>query len=110
MAPKRIKVSPGKKQSQFAFYVGIGFVLIGLFIAIPTFGPFGIFWTAIAGFICYSHFRNGFSNEKIPSYEIDIEDDDSIEARLKQLENLYNQRLITEEEYQNKRQQILNEI
>ena len=42
MADKRIKVKPGKTQSKFGFVVGILFVLIGCFVAIPAFGPFGI--------------------------------------------------------------------
>lgn len=118
MAPKRIKVSPGKTQSQFGFIVGLVFVLIGIFIAIPTFGLFGIFWTACAGMICFSHYRNGFSNQRIPTYEIDIEEGESnvqevtssIESRLKQLENLYNNGLITRDEYDQKRQEILDEL
>ena len=62
MAQKRIKVKPGKTQSKIGFGVGIVFVLIGIFIVIPIFGTFGIFWTAVAGFIAFSHYRNGFTD------------------------------------------------
>lgn len=118
MAPKRIKVSPGKTQSQFGFIVGIVFVFIGIFVAIPAAGLFGIFWTACAALICFSHYRNGFSNQRIPTYEIDIDEGEatyqestsSIESRLKQLEDLYNRGLITRDEYDQKRKEILDEL
>ena len=65
MAPKRIKVKPGKTQSKIGFVVGLVFVLIGCIVVIPTFGPFGIIWTAIAGVIAFTHYKNGFTAEQI---------------------------------------------
>ena len=74
MAQKKIKVKPGKTQSKMGFIVGILFVIIGCFIAIPTFGLFGIIWTAIAGVIAFTHYKNGFSDEGVATHEIIIED------------------------------------
>ena len=48
MARKKIEVKPGKRQSKIGFFVGIGFVIIGFVIAIPTAGLFGIIWTVTA--------------------------------------------------------------
>ena len=126
MSAKRVKVKPGKAQSKMGFIVGLIFVGIGIFVAIPTFGLFGIFWTAIAGFIAYSHYKNGFTDEGFPTHEIIIDEDelsamreeggsgdfagDDIEARLKTLASLYDQGLITGEEYEAKRKEILEEI
>lgn len=131
---KRIHVRPSKGQSKLGFGVGIIFCLIGLFIAIPTFGPFGIFWTAIAGWITYSHYKNGFTDKPIDSHVIEIEDDgqdvtvtrhggyrtysydtkvtsaEEAEERLKKLQSLYNQSLITYEEYEQKKKEILDEL
>lgn len=117
MTDKRIKVKPGKMQSKLGFFVGILFVLIGCAVAIPTFGPFGIIWTAIAGVITYSNYKNGFSDEGIATHEIIIEGDneiaptfdseEDIEAKLIKLNSLYDQRLITQEEYDEKRKEIL---
>ena len=129
---KKIHVRPGKGQSKIGFGVGIVFCLIGIFIAIPTFGPFGIFWTAIAGWITYSHYRNGFTDEPIDSHVIEVDDDGkdvtvtrhggyqhtysydtkeaSAEERLKKLQSLYNQSLITYEEYEQKKKEILDEL
>ena len=126
MTGKRVKVKPGKAQSKMGFIVGLIFVGIGLFIAIPTFGLFGIFWTAIAGFIAYSHYKNGFTDEGFPTHEIIIDEEElagmdrnaggenfdgnSIEARLRTLGELYDQGLISGEEYEAKRKEILDSL
>ncbi|MEE0967542.1 MAG: SHOCT domain-containing protein [Bacilli bacterium] len=107
---KRIKVRPGKTQSKFAMIVGIVFCCIGVFIVIPVFGPFGILWTGVAAYITYSHYRNGYTDRPMATYEIDVDDDHSIENRLKNLDSLYNQGLITREEYDSKRKEILEDI
>ena len=126
MSAKKVKVKPGKEQSKVGFIVGLIFVLIGLIVVIPTFGVFGIFWTAVAAFIAYSHYKNGFTDEGFPTHEIIIDeeelagmrecagtedfDGESIEARLKTLASLYDQGLISGEEYEAKRKEILSEI
>ena len=139
---KKIHVRPSGAQSKVGFAVGILFCLIGLFFAIPTFGIFGVFWTAVAGWITYVHWRNGFSDNKIDSHVIEVEDIDpdnvtitshrgfgtsytvntsefedasdydssDMERRLKSLQSLYEQRLITKEEYEEKKQEILKEL
>ena len=117
MAPKRIKIKPGKAQSKMGFGVGILFVIIGFVVVIPTFGLFGVIWTAVAGVIAYTNYKNGFSNEGIATHEIVIEDGvessdtgEDIEAKLIKLSSLYEQRLITKEEYDEKRKQLLDEL
>ena len=71
---RKIHVRPGRGQSKFGFGVGIVFCLIGLFVVIPTFGLFGVFWTAIAGYITYANYRNGFTDKQIDSHVIEIDD------------------------------------
>ncbi len=113
MASKKIKVKPGKTQSKLGFFVGIAFVLIGCIVVIPIFGPFGILWTAVAGFITYSHYKNAYTDEGMATHEIVIDEDseeEDIEAKLKKLESLYSQGLITQEEYQEKRKEFLQEF
>ena len=48
MARKRIRVKPGRAQSRMGFFAGLLFCLIGVFMVIPIFGVFGIFWTLMA--------------------------------------------------------------
>ena len=128
MAGKKVKVKPGKAQSKIGFIVGLIFVGIGIFMVIPTFGPFGLLWTAIAAFIAYSHYKNGFTDEGFPTHEIIIDEDElsgmmneagqkdlaggssDIEERLRTLASLYDQGLITGEEYEVKRKEILRLI
>ena len=75
------------------------------------FGLFGIIWTCLAGFICYSYYKNAYTDEGMPAYEISIDEDVSqIEERLKKLDHLYNNGLITRDEYDEKRKEILNQI
>ena len=137
---KRIHVRPGKTQSKFGFAIGLIFCAIGVFIAIPMAGPFGILWTAVAVFITFSNYKNGFTKEGIDSHVIEIDengddvtitkhsglgyrsfayeteetekrtDGNDIEERLKSLQSLYDQRLITKEEYEEKKQEILKEL
>ena len=134
---KRIHVRPGKGQSKAGFVVGIIFCLIGVFIAIPIFGIFGVLWTAAAGYITFVHYRN----KQIDSHVIEIDEDgedatvtthtgfqrhlyktegnfhrtdkpesESVEERLKKLTSLYMQSLITREEYEQKKKEILDEL
>lgn len=120
MAPKKIKVKPGKTQSKLGFIVGILFVIFGVVVAIPTFGLFGLIWTGVAVMIAVTNYKNGFSEEGIATHEIVIEDGmdrterkadgEDIEAKLMKLNSLYEQRLITKEEYDEKRKELLKEL
>lgn len=137
---KKIHVRPSKSQSKAGFIVGILFCLIGIFMVIPIFGLFGIFWTAVAAWITYVNYRNGFTDKQIDSKVIEIEDDgkdvtftshsgfetyscqmedirdkdtvekEDVESRMKKLQSLYDQGLITGEEYEQKRKEILDEL
>ena len=100
----------------FAGAVGVVFCLIGLFVVIPTFGPFGIFWTLIALFITIRSFAMAAGKADMGSYVIEDEEKSSekkcqtAEERLTELQNLYDRRLITTEEYEAKRREILEEL
>ncbi|MGI6659197.1 MAG: SHOCT domain-containing protein [Dethiobacteraceae bacterium] len=118
---KRIKVKPGKGQSTVGFFAGLVFCCIGLFIAIPTAGLFGVFWTVIAVIITAVHGINAFTGKTIASHEIMISDDSefqlaeraerlSPEERLQELQALYDKGLITAAEFQQKRKKIIDSI
>lgn len=116
MARKRVTYCPGKTNGVFGCIVGGIFVLIGITVAIPSFGAFGILWTlgaaGITVYNAYSAFGKGYMGP-----EINIEDDTSsggtvggTETRLRELQGLYDRGLITQEEYEMKRQEILREL
>ena len=117
MGRKRVTYRPGKTSGVFGIVWGSIFVLIGLFVVIPTFGPFGILWTLMAvgitGYNAYTAFGKGYAGPEIHIEEDHVENSGapgSAEERLKELRSLYDQRLITEEEYEAKRQEILKQL
>ena len=101
--------------------VACSFVFLGVTVVIPGSGAFGLLWTGLA--VCFAVFgvfnliqtirgRNG----------VEIVDETeggtgctgcaggSAEQRLQELRNLYDRSLITEEEYEEKRKEILREL
>ena len=128
MARKRVTYRPSKSGSVLGGVVGVIFVLIGLFVVIPTFSMgggfgaiFGVFWTILAAVIAGTNFYQAFGKGYIGP-EIHIEEEGKSEhaqdapapgdaqARLTELRALYDQRLITQEEYEQKRREILEEL
>lgn len=109
MRRRRATYRPGKAQGVFGIVWGGIFIVIGLVVAVPRFGPFGLLWTLMAigitGYNAYLAFGKG----KVGP-EIYIEDGGSAEARLQELRSLYDRSLITEEEYEEKRKEILKEL
>ena len=115
MARKRITYRPNKANGVFGVVWGGIFVLIGLVVVVPNFGAFGILWTLAAVAITVMNGYHAFGKKYIGP-EIHIEEEDvensgaSAEERLQQLRNLYDRSLITAEEYEAKKQEILKEL
>ena len=112
---KRMRYQPSKSQSIFSGIVGIIFCLIGLFFVVPTFGLFGLFWTAIAVFMTVRSFAMAKGKADMGSYVIEDENGGeksgkTAEERLTELQNLYDRRLISTEEYEQKRKEILEDL
>ena len=119
-----VRVHPSKPSMVLSLVVGVIFCLFGIFIAIPNFGLFGLFWTLISAGITVVNAMPLFSGEERDVYHtMTIEDeggyDDSIAAdtesddaaaRLEKLKELYDRRLITTEEYESKREEILRRL
>ena len=128
MSRKRVRVKPGKAQSTVSFVVGLAFVLVGLVMVVPTFGPFGLLWTGVAVAITVINGLNAFGKKGVPTMEIYSEEDDEVpsparedhdhipstalttQERLEQLQTLKEAGLLTDEEYRNKREEILREL
>lgn len=124
MSRRKVTYRPSKAGSVMGGVVGCVFVLIGLFVIIPQFSMaggfallFGIAWTVIAAIMTIVNFYQGFG-KKYMGPEIHIEEDGvsadqskgTPQQRLEQLQSLYDRRLITQEEYEQKRQEILKEL
>lgn len=124
MSRRKVTYRPSKAGSVMGGVVGCIFVLIGLFVIIPQFAMvgdygllFGIAWTVIAAGFAIGNFYQGFG-KKYMGPEIHIEEDGvsadqskgTPQQRLEQLQSLYDRQLITQEEYEQKRQEILKEL
>lgn len=111
---RKVTFRPGRTVSILGGVVGVIFVLIGIFVAIPAVGPFGIFWTAVAAVIAavnfYQAFGKGYIGPKIEIEDVSEGSEGSAEARLRELQSLYDQHLITSDEYEEKRKEILNKL
>ena len=127
MARRRIRVRPGRAASLMSFVVGIAFVVIGLVAVIPMAGPFGLLWTGVAVAITVMNGVNAFGKKGVASMEIETEEPEAAPAeeethdhippmaldvreRLEQLKDLREAGLITGEEYETKREEILRDL
>ena len=113
---RRGKVKPSKSSSVFSMAGGIIFIIIGLTIAIPMMGWFGLLWTLFAVVITGSHAYNVFSKKGLSAYQVDVEVTDtyqkkelSFDEKMRRLKSLKDDELISAEEYELKRKEILNE-
>lgn len=110
---------------------GFVFVVISITTIIPNAGLFGVIFLVAGLFFCINGIRLAVSKNDVAhrvGYEVETDLDKSIvglmedvvetsedssvsvEERLTQLRSLYEQRLITQEEYDTKRQEILKEL
>ena len=123
----RIGFRPSKERSILALIGSIVMVGVGVFIVIPTFGAFGVFWTVMVFMFGVYHAYLAFSGRGIDT-EIYMDEfnpnqnnnfnqisqnflgNADVETRLKKLASLKNQNLISVEEYKRKREEILREL
>jgi hypothetical protein len=106
----RIGVKPGKAASLLGMVVGALFVLLGLAVIVPTFGAFGLLWTAVAGAMTLFYAYNFFSSRGASAYEVNVESPDGVsdlDASLRKLARLKDDGLLTDEEYELKRAEVL---
>lgn len=119
---RRVRFHPSKPQMILSLVVGVIFCFIGIFICIPTFGLFGIFWTLVAVGITVANAIPLFTEKRGYTAEMTIEDEgydqgpacgpppSNAEQRLAELQSLYSKGLISRDEYDQKRAEILDEI
>lgn len=125
----KTKVKPSKASSITIIISGVLFLIFGVVFLISISselssddgGPLIIAFFAIWIIMCIGFVVFGIANlvkkDGISTYEIDFnkvdgstnEDMSNVEQRLRNLENLKQKRLITEEEYQKKRKDIIDQ-
>ncbi|MDZ5255216.1 SHOCT domain-containing protein [Clostridium sp. LIBA-8841] len=122
---KKIRVKPSKSQSVLGLIVGLIFVFIGI-TTISQMGAFGIVWTVIAIVITVTHGMNVFSDKGVATEVIEfnsendldsingfkaekIEEKYNFDEKLRKLKKLRDDGVLSELEYQIKKQEILEE-
>ena len=117
MRRRNYRYRPNKVQSIVGIAAGALFILIGIIEVIPSAGLFGVVWTLFAAGITVAQIYAVMSGNGYGSWEMEESGGDSgepaggldFEERLQKLQRLYDQRLITREEYDQKRAEILAE-
>lgn len=117
MAKRTVQVKVSRPQAIFGGVVSAMFVVLGIVLVIPTFGLFGVLWTLIAAAVCGFNFYAAFSDKGGAHREIIIDEasppsqaSGDVEARLAQLRDLRDRQVITAEEYEARRAEIIKEI
>jgi len=115
MRRRSYRYRPNKVQSVIGIAAGALFVILGIFVVIPTFGLFGVIWTLFAVGITAANIYGAVSGHGYGSLEM-VESGEEpsgggldFEEKLQKLQRLYDQRLITRDEYDKKRAEIMNE-
>lgn len=116
----RARVRPSRGNSVIGMIGGVVFVFIGIFVMIPkmaeTNGPvwFGVLWTLLALCGVFFHGCNAFSERGIATEEIQFEHSPEAQKpalqRMKELEALREQGVISDQEYQLKRREIIAKL
>ena len=120
----RMRVRASKPASAIGALVGLFMIFFGIGFTRqmwtakdnpPLFvKAFPIVWTCIAASICIYHVTNLIRQRGVADRVVDTDDSDSplsrTEHRLKELSGLRAKSLITEEEYQQRRAAILNDV
>jgi len=120
---KKYAIKPSRSMSRVSFFIGLLFSFFGIMMIIfalstplPTILllPFGIAWTAIAIYNTYRAYQNGFTEEGDAIYEINYSEGNigqgyDFEEKLRKIERLRREGLITEDEYNQKRSEVMKE-
>mgnify|MGYP001108429920 FL=1 len=117
MRRRNYRYRPNKVQSIVGIAAGALFILIGIIEVIPSAGLFGVVWTLFAAGITVAQIYAVASGKGYGSWEMEEEGSVQLqqgevmdfEEKLQKLQRLYDQRLITRDEYDKKRAEIMDE-
>ena len=98
---------PSRTQGVVGAVWGGVFVLFGLAVIVPATAPFGVIWTLLAGIFTALDVYQAFIKRYVRARPRDRGLAPEVQRQLALLENLKSAGLITDREYQQKRQEIL---
>lgn len=110
---RKIRVKPSKGQSFFGLLIGLIFVVLGFAFVIPNIGLYGFVWIGVALMITVVNAYNLFSDRGYADYVVNVEEylsneKDDFEVKLRKLNKLKNDGIITESEFLNQKEKIFN--
>lgn len=114
---RKIRVRPSAAMSKLGVLTGLGMMAFGVLFIVPMldgFGPglpFLALWLAVTGGLTYYHYRNAFGPDPkgVAYAEIDIEGGEDFDAKLRKLDALKRDGLVSAAEYERKRSELLAE-
>jgi hypothetical protein len=118
---QQINAKPSKSMSGLGAFVGVIFIIVGIYMALYIFSSsapwfakaFIVLWTVIAAAIALYHCVNLLSHKRargIADIEKNPASSNSTEERLRRLVELRKKGMIKEDEYQDRRKAIVNEL
>lgn len=99
-------IDSGQSRAFFTMMAGVLLLIVGFLLIIPKNGPLGLVIVTIGGAVSGYGASHLLHKKEASQAGAPLED---IEARLRRLNSLKEEGLITEEEYAEKRKQILAE-
>lgn len=114
MPKGRVKLS--KSHSLLGMIIGAMFLILGFTIAVPTGDKFGILLTFAAALFIIFYAYNFFSNRGVTLFDVDVGlreglfgEKEDFDRKLRKLAKLKEDGLISQEEFECKRREILKE-
>lgn len=111
---RKVKVKRSRNEYLISAFGGVIVIIVGFTMTPNFFGSFGMFgllWVTLGVVTVIYNCYAAFSGNGVPIYEMDVDtSDDNVESRLKKVDTLYHQGLISKEEWEAKRKSILDEI
>lgn len=113
----RQTIRPSKGVSKASFFIGILFTAFGVIMMLTVLVspipiltmPFFIVWTGIAVFNTYTAYKNAFTEEGMPTYEINHYADEDFDTKLRKIKALKDDGIISELEFEAKKKEIMNQ-
>ena len=105
------RIKPSKPAAIMGLCGSLAFVGLGIFVVIPKFGAFGVFWTVMAAAIAAYNGFFAFSKSGAPMYEVEMRSSknrSSLSGRLAELDEAKRRGLISASEYEAQRARIIS--
>jgi hypothetical protein len=105
------RIKPSKPAAVFGLCTALAFVGLGIFVVIPKFGAFGVFWTVMAAAIAIYNGFFVFSKSGTSVCEVEIQNSksrSSLSSRLAELDEARRRGLISASEYEAQRARVIS--